>query len=86
MNVESALKQLTDHIAKHSGNKYQNSIIDTENSLKETRFTVLTAEKYMARYLATSGEKQANPEDLLKACHFLLFEIQSKIDSQPPTK
>jgi hypothetical protein len=82
MNVEKALESLKTHVLKHSNNKYQNSIIDSEGSLRVPQFTLLTAVKYITRYLAKSGEKNGNPEDLLKACHFLLFEMQAVVDAE----
>lgn len=82
MDITKALQALTKHCTEHSNNKYQNSIINTEPSLREPRFTLLTANKYIARYLATSGEKRGNPQDLLKAAHFILFELQSTIDAE----
>jgi len=81
MNVDKALAELTSHIQKYGNNKYQHSVIDTENSLKEPRFTLLTAEKYLARYLAHSGEKTGQVQDLLKAAHFILFEVQSRLSA-----
>lgn len=86
MNVEQALIDLADHVVKHSDNKYQHSVVDTEKPLHEPKFTLLTANKYIARYLAKSGEKNGNPEDLLKAAHFILFEIQAaKLRKQTKT-
>jgi hypothetical protein len=81
MDVSKALGQLKEHTEKHSNNKYQNTVINIEASLGEPTFTLLTAEKYIARYLATSGEKRAQPIDLLKAAHFILFELQSRINA-----
>lgn len=81
MDVSKALSQLKEHTEKHSNNKYQNTVINIEASLGEPKFTLLTAEKYIARYLATSGEKRAQPIDLLKAAHFILFELQSRINA-----
>lgn len=41
-------------------------------------FTVGNAAKYISRYLAPSGEKRDNPRDLLKAIHYLLFELRRR--------
>jgi hypothetical protein len=82
MNITKAMEVLAKHVAEHSNNKYQNSILDSEESLKQPVFTLLTAHKYIVRYLAKSGEKNANPNDLLKACHFILFELQNRIDHE----
>lgn len=82
MDVSEALTLVQQHVEKHSNNKYQNSVIDTEKPLREPKFTLLTAQKYIARYLATSGEKLANPEDLKKAAHFILFELQASIERE----
>jgi hypothetical protein len=84
MQVNDALLLLGDHVRQHSDNKYQHSVLDTEKPLQEPRFTLLTAQKYMARYLASKGEKLADPQDLLKAAHFILFEIQNRLNTQPP--
>lgn len=82
MDVSKAFSMLQEHTEKHSNNKYQNSPINIEASLNVPQFTLLSAEKYIARYLATAGEKRAQKEDLLKACHFILFELQSKISQE----
>lgn len=82
MNVQKAIELVTQHVAKHSDNKYQHSVLDTEKSLHQPLFTLLTAHKYIARYLATKGEKLGNQEDLMKAVHFILFEIQNRIDNE----
>ena len=79
MKVDNAIQALVEHVNKHSDNKYQHSVLDTERPLTEPKFTLLTANKYLARYLATAGEKQAQTEDLLKALHFILFELQARI-------
>lgn len=79
MKVNNALQSVAEHVEKHSDNKYQHSIIDTEKPLRNPQFTLLTANKYIARYLATAGEKNGNPEDLKKAIHFILFELQLRI-------
>lgn len=84
MDITKALSILTTHVEKHSNNKYQASIMDSEKALQQPIFTVLTANKYMVRYLAKSGEKTANIEDLLKACHFILFEIQNRLNNENP--
>ena len=80
MDVSKAFQVLQEHVGTHSNNKYQNTPINIEGSLTEPKFTLLTAEKYIARYLATAGEKRAQKIDLLKACHFILFELQSRIN------
>jgi hypothetical protein len=85
MLVNDALIALQQHVEHHSDNKYQHSVLDTEKPLREPKFTLLTANKYIARYLASKGEKQANPNDLLKAAHFILFEIQHRME-EPTTK
>lgn len=82
MNVQKALNLVETHVSKHSNNKYQNTVLNTETPLREPKFTLLTANKYMARYLANAGEKRAQIEDLAKAVHFILFEIQNRLDAQ----
>lgn len=79
MNVKPALQLVIDHVEKHSNNKYQNSILDSELTLKQPVFTLLTANKYLIRYLAKQGEKVGNTRDLMKAIHFILFEIQNTL-------
>lgn len=81
MTVANAFQYVGKHIAKHTGNKYQHSVINADAALKEPKFTLLTAQKYLARYLATSGEKTGNIEDLAKAVHFIMFEIENKLEN-----
>jgi hypothetical protein len=81
MNTEKALKMLEKHTSKHSDNKYQHSIINSEGSLRTPEFTLLTAVKYLSRYVAVKGEKLGQVEDLLKAAHFILFEIQCRLET-----
>lgn len=85
MNVAEALKQVYEHVDKHSHNKYQNTDMNTEDALVLPVFTLMTAKKYLARYLAKQGEKTSNPEDLKKAIHFILFELQSSINNKKVT-
>lgn len=82
MNVHNAILELEKHIIKHSNNKYQSSILDSERPLEQPIFTLLSAHNYIVRYLAQEGEKTGNIEDLLKACHFILFEIQNRINNE----
>jgi hypothetical protein len=80
MNVSRALHLVEKHVSEHSNNKYQKSIIDTESALREPKFTLLTAQKYIARYMAQGGEKTHQLIDLKKAVHFILFEIEANIE------
>jgi len=82
MDVKNALSMLEMHVSKHSNNKYQNSIMDSEAALKQPVFTLFTSSKYMVRYLANVGEKRAQIEDLLKSAHFILFEIQNRLNQE----
>lgn len=82
MDVTQAMALVVNHVDKHSDNKYQNSIVDTEKALKQPVFTLFTAQKYVARYLAFKGEKNKQRVDLLKAVHFILFEIQNNMDQE----
>lgn len=79
MDVSRAMNAVIDHVAKHSDNKYQHSMLNTEAPLRVPEFTLLTANKYLARYLASKGEKTRNPEDLKKAIHFILFELENQL-------
>ena len=82
MDITKAMEVLAKHVGEHSNNKYQHSILDSERSLEQPTFTLLTAHKYIVRYLAQQGEKTRNPQDLLKACHFILFELQNRINHE----
>lgn len=82
MKVNEALKELQAHVEKHSNNKYQNSLMESDDALRQPIFTLFTAKKYLTRYLAQEGEKNGDPVDLLKACHFILFEYQNKLGTQ----
>lgn len=81
MDITKAIALLKDHGDRHANDKYYKSIIDMSGALKSKEFTLLTAQKYLSRYLANGGEKTGNPDDLLKACHYILFELQNRIDS-----
>lgn len=80
MKVDDALSMLRNHVSKHTTGKYQSSILSSAESLKQPIFTLLTAQKYLVRYLALEGEKRRQVEDLLKACHMILCEVQVRLD------
>lgn len=80
MEVNKALSLLREHISKHTTGKYQKSVLSSAESLRQPIFTLLTAQKYLVRYLALEGEKRRQTEDLLKACHMILCEVQVRLD------
>jgi hypothetical protein len=82
MNISDALELLKEHVQKHSKEKYYRSDINADGLLLRKDFTIGSAVKYLVRYMAKEGEKRAQLDDLLKACHFILFEVQNRLQQQ----
>lgn len=62
--------------------KYQNSDLDTVGIINSKYhgkgFNVGNAFKYISRYLTEGYDKSNNPQDLMKAIHYLLFELRRR--------
>lgn len=83
INTETAKEVLLTYLAKCEKNTtYNSSPINMDSFIFSEAhgksYNIATATAYIARYIATDGAKAANTEDLLKAIHFLLFEIQRR--------
>lgn len=82
-------KDLLLHIKKTQADKYESGapLIDLY-SLKfsgtktSSGFNIGNASSYLKRYLTEGFDKSYQPEDLLKAIHFILFEIESRKNGQ----
>jgi hypothetical protein len=82
MDVSNAFQRLKEHAEKHSQEKYYRSDINMDGMLKRPDFTVGSAAKYLIRYVAVDGEKRMQLDDLLKAAHNILFEIERRLTDQ----
>jgi hypothetical protein len=86
MDVKTALSKLKEHAEKQENEKYYRSDINADGLLKRKDFVLGNAVKYLVRYMAQSGEKRGQVEDLLKAAHYLLFEIENRTNNPAQTK
>lgn len=87
-DVTEALNVLIKHLNKANNNKYANTDIDMSFILKSDDLgkgmNIGNCLKYLSRYIAVEGEKKYLVEDLLKATHYLLFELQRRLDDSKP--
>lgn len=81
INIETAKKALLSYLDKcEKGSTYNTSPINMDRFIfSDTHgksYNIATATAYIARYAANDGAKAGNKEDIFKAIHFLLFEIE----------
>lgn len=77
--IQHQIEVLKDVIGQTREDKYAASgieVIDFIND-KNLGFSLGNAVKYIVRFKATTGEKNGNPQDLLKAAHYVLMELAS---------
>jgi hypothetical protein len=95
-NVDSeiveALGTITKHIKKTYEDKYEEDMFPAvdlyglmRHSFHGRGYNIGNASKYLKRYLTDGYEKSANPSDLLKATHYILFEI-CRLNNMPDEK
>ena len=81
INIETAKKALLSYLDKcEKGSTYNTSPINMDRFIFSDKhgksYNIATATAYIARYAAADGAKAGNKEDIFKAIHFLLFEIE----------
>lgn len=85
----AAMETLKSHLTKtHSKSSYAHSPVvplDIVYSNAELGPPAVFANviKYLSRYMAVGGDKARNPEDLLKAAHYILIEYARISQSLP---
>lgn len=85
---------LCDHILQTFQDKYESDPFPAMDlyglmrggSKLGSGFNVGCAAKYLKRYMTEGKEKSYNPEDLLKAIHYLLFEYDARLNSNESNK
>lgn len=85
-DLKEAWEKLFEYIKSTCSDKYAdpNAIISTKKAVihgKVKQVNTFNAAKYLARYDTTGYEKSENEKDLFKAIHYLIFEIQRKINN-----
>ena len=85
--LTQVLAEIELHIAKCGNDKYEKSPIDPKpfiNSIYGKGFNIGNAVKYLSRYCATDGNKCSQREDLLKAVHYIIFELERSLEASKP--
>lgn len=75
------IEKLIHYLSSTYSDKYENTDNYSKRKLlsKEGKAAnIFTALKYIQRYDTVGYSKSENPQDLLKSCHYLLFENQRK--------
>ena len=80
INLNKEIKEIQEYINKCYSGKYNQSVIDCKPIIlgPETGlgFNIGNAAKYLSRYSNKDGEKARNQNDLIKAIHYILFEMK----------
>ena len=81
MLLNKEIKMVREYIvACEKASKYNKSDIDCMPLIlgKDTGlgFNIGNATKYLSRYINKDGEKSRNRKDLIKAIHYILFELK----------
>ena len=78
--LDKEIKEISDHASKCYKGKYNQSTIDPKPIILGPKtglgFNLGNAVKYLSRYINESGEKSRNRLDLIKAIHYILFEMR----------
>ena len=78
-NLKEVLDDVIEYVGTTFDDKYQNSMINTMDMLNSEEhgkvLNVFNAVKYLSRYQTTGFEKSENPQDLMKAIHYILIEM-----------
>lgn len=78
-NLKDVLDDVIEYVGTTFDDKYQSSMIDTMEMLNSKEhgkvLNVFNAVKYLSRYSTTGFEKSENPQDLMKAIHYILIEM-----------
>jgi len=80
MELKYELAELAAYIEGCSKSKYNKSVIDCEGLILSDNmglgFNIGNAIKYLSRYSNEKGEKARDRKDLLKAAHYIIFEMK----------
>lgn len=78
-NLKEVLDDVIEYVGTTFDDKYQSAMIDTMEMLNSKEhgkiLNVFNAVKYLSRYSTTGFEKSENPQDLMKAIHYILIEL-----------
>ena len=78
--VANEINEIIEYSNKCLTDKYNQSSIDCKPIIlgPETGlgFNIGNATKYLSRYINKKGNKSRNRQDLIKAIHYILFEMQ----------
>jgi len=77
-NLKDVLDDVIEYVGTTFDDKYADSMINTMDMLNSKHgkyISVFNAVKYLARYSTDGYEKSENPQDLMKAIHYLLIEM-----------
>lgn len=81
--LDAAILEMQSYILSTIGGKYDNSGIDTKDLIYSDKhgksINIFNSMKYLSRYLNDGVDKSNNPNDLLKAVHYIIFELSRRI-------
>ena len=77
--VQDALDEMEEYHNSTCSDKYHKAEMDTMNLIMSDdhgkSVNLFNAFKYMSRYMTEGFDKSDNRKDVIKACHYLLFEL-----------
>ena len=77
--VVRAINEMEDYHASTCGDKYGAAVMDTMSLIMNDEhgksINIFNAFKYLSRYITSGYEKSDNRKDVIKAVHYLLFEL-----------
>ena len=80
INLNKEIKEIQEYVDKCCSGKYNQSVIDCNPIILGPKtglgFNIGNAAKYLSRYSNEDGEKSRNRNDLIKAIHYILFEMK----------
>ena len=78
--LSKELQEISEYADKCYSGKYNQSAIDPKPIILGPKtglgFNIGNAVKYLSRYINENGEKSRNRLDLIKAIHYILFEMK----------
>ncbi len=84
-----AMVKIASHITSTYNDKYESSVlpeIDLTGLMRHSKggrfFNCGNAAKYLKRYMTDGYTKSNNPDDILKACHYLVLELDRKTNEE----
>ena len=80
ISLDKELQEISEYADKCYSGKYNQSAIDPKPLILGPKtglgFNIGNATKYLSRYINKSGNKSRNRLDLIKAIHYILFEMK----------